>query len=233
MAKTKVGWDTGQMPEKMIAMAKFHGSLLRDLQNDPKTYNMIASAGAKIISKYFDAYVDHVARIDSYRYHHIYEFGMTGNSSGRLFKSSIKNGNISYSLIDAKVPNKDGYSFSKKAFVMEAGEPITITPKNGEFLVYDLNGEMIVSRGSFVPSPGGTFVKGSFADIFNEFFNSNLPEKALREFKFYDTIEKALESETKKMENSVSNGDIKNSASKAAEAAYGIARKVEDNANRL
>lgn len=233
MAKNKVGWDTGQMPEKIMAMAKFHGTLLKQLQNDPATYNMIANAGARIISKYFDAYVDHVARIDSYRYHHIYEFGMTGNQSGRLFKSTIKNGNISYSLLEAKVPNKNGYPFSTKAFIMEAGDPITITPKRGEFLVYDLNGETIASRESYVPSPGGPYVKGAFADIFNEFFNSNLPEKALKEFKFYDTIEKALASETKKMESSVSNGDIRNSAAKAAAAAYGIARKVDDNANRL
>lgn len=232
MAK-KIGWETGQMPDKMMAMATFHGALLKELQQNPKVYERIANAGARIISKYFDAYVDHVARIDPYRYHHIYEFGRTGSSSARLFKSIVKNGNISYSLTEAKVPNKDGYPFPNKAFVMEAGEPILITPKRGEFLVYDLNGELIVSKQSYVEAPGGPFVGGAFAAIFDEFFNSNIPEKALKEFGFYDTIIKALESETAKMDKAVTAGDIKNSAAKAAAAAYGIAGKVENIGNRL
>lgn len=232
MAK-KIGWDTGQMPDKLIAMATFHGQLLKDLQKNPQVYRTIANAGARIISRYFDAYVDHVARIDPYRYHHIYEFGMTGSSKGRLFKSSIKDGAISYSLVNASVPNENGYSFSKKAFVMESGDTIVIKPRNAKFLAYDLNGELIISKQSVVENPGGPYVAGAFAEIFSEFFNSNLPEKALKDFGFYDTISKAIEDETKKAEFAVNAGKINDAASRAAKAAYGIAGRVEQSANRL
>lgn len=233
MAKKQIGWEIGQMPDKMIAMATFHGSLLKELQNNPKVYEKISNAGARLISKYFDSYVDHIARIDRYRYHHIYEFGMTGSSSGRLFKSSIKNGTISYTLTEASVPNDDGYSFSRKAFIMEAGDPITIIPKDSNFLAYDLNGETVFSKKSYVAQPGGKYVAGAFESLFNEFFKSNLPEKVLKEFGFYDTIVKGIESETSKASSRINSGDVKRSAQMAAEAAYGIAGKVDSIGNRL
>lgn len=232
MAK-KVGWQLDMMPDKMKAMATFHGELLKTLESNPQVNKTISSAGARIVSKYFDAYLDHIAKIDSYRYHHIYEFGMTGSSSGRLFKSSIRNGVISYSFIDASKPNNNGYMFSKKAFVMEAGSPLEITPKNSKYLVYDLNGELVFSSKSVVMNPGGKYVAGAFQQIFEEFFNSTLPNKALKEFGFYDTIEQAIGKESSSAAKAINAGDINNAAGKAARAAYGIAGKVEDNGNRL
>lgn len=232
MAK-KIGWQLDLMPEKMIALATFHGELLNKLNRDPVVYGRISNAGASIVSKYFNSYVDAIARIDPYRYHHIYEFGMTGNSEGRLFKSKIRNGQITYSLIDATKPNNDGYTFSKKAFIMEAGEPIVITPKSSNFLVYDFNGELIVSQKSVVNQPGGPYVAGAFSKIFNDFFKSNMPNKALREFGFYDTIAREIGLETKKVSPKINSGAVKNSAQLAAQAAYGIAGRVEQIDNRL
>jgi hypothetical protein len=232
MAK-QVGWQLDKMPEKISALATFHGALLNNLSSNPQAYNRIRNAGANIVSKYFNAYVDAVARIDRYRYHHIYEFGMVGDSNARLFKSTVKNGNISYSFIDASKPNNDGFPFSKKAFIMEAGDPIVITPKSGEFLVYDFNGDTIVSRRSVVDEPGGPYVAGAFRSIFEEFFKSGMPNKALREFGFYNTIEKGIEAETKKVSPRINAGAFNSSAQMAAQAAYGIAGKVEEIDNRL
>lgn len=232
MAK-QVGWQIDKMPEKMTAMATFHGELLNKISRDPKVFSRINNAAAGIVSKYFNAYVDAAARIDKYRYHHIYEFGMVGNKTGRLFKSSIRNGTISYSLIDASLPNQNGYPFSKKAFIMEAGEPIVIRPKSASFLVYDLNGDIIVSRQSVVTQPGGPYVAGAFQAIADEFFNSSLPNKALREFGFYDTIIKEMKTQTKTVAKKIDAGAINQSAQMAAQAAYGIAGKVEEIDNRL
>lgn len=233
MAVRKIGWDLGLMPEKMVALATFHDSVLKNMQQSPQVYNRIASAGARIISKYFDAYVDHVAKIDPYRYHHIYEFDKVGMKNSRLFQSKIVNGDITYTLIEASLPNREGYPFPQKAFVMEAGEPITIRSQRGVPLVYEIDGEVRASEESYVKSPGGPFVGGAFNQIFEEFFKSNLPEKALKEFGFYDTIIKGLEKETRDIEKAISAGDVKSSAARAARAAYGIAERVDRDANRL
>lgn len=232
MAK-KIGWDLGKMPEKISAVATFHGQLAKELQTNPTVYKMISSAGAKLISKYFDSYVDHVAKIDAYRYHHIYEFGKTGFSTSRLFKSSIKNGEITYTLVESTKPNDNGYLFKQKAFVMEAGDPITIVPQRSRFLAYQIDGEEVFSKSSVIKNPGGKYVAGAFEKLFQEFFSSNLPSKALTEFGFYDTIDKAMYSESERASVSIDAGDLKSSASKAARAAYGIAGKVEQNVNRL
>lgn len=232
MAK-KTGWNTDLMPEKIIALATFHGELLNKLGNDPKMVSRINQAGAQLVAKYFDAYVDHIARIDPYRYHHIYEFGGVGSSSSRLFKSTVSNGVISYSFIESSVPNNNGDIFSKKAFVMESGNPITITPKNSTKLVFEVNGETVFANSSYIQNPGGPYVAGAFKALFDEFFNSKLPNKALKELGFYDEIVKGIKQETKVIMPRISSGSVKGSAQKAAAAAYGIVKRVESNADRL
>lgn len=232
MAKM-VGWQLDLMPEKMMALAKFHGSLLTNISEDGIVGGRIKESGARIVARYFEAYLDAVARIDPYRYHHIYEFGMTGNKSGRLFRSTIKNGSISYSFTDSKVPNENGQVFVKKAFVMESGQPLQITPKNSEFLAFEIDGEQIFARSTYVQNPGGPYVAGSFKAIFEEYFKSRMPNNALRDSGFYDTIEQGISEETLKVSSRISSGAVRQYAQQAAQAAYGIAGKVESNANRL
>lgn len=232
MAK-KVGWQLDLMPEKMMALAKFHGSLLTNISEDGIVGARIRESGARIVARYFEAYLDAVARIDPYRYHHIYEFGMTGNKSGRLFKSTIKNGSISYSFTDSKLPNENGQIFVKKAFVMESGQPLQITPKNSEFLAFEIDGEQIFARSTYVQNPGGPYVAGSFRAIFEEYFKSRLPNNVLRDSGFYDTIEQGISEETLKVSSRISSGAVRQYAQQAAQAAYGIAGKVENNADRL
>lgn len=232
MAK-KVGWNLDLMPEKMIALATFHGALLKNLEENAPAGRRIKDAGVRIVSTYFEAYLDAIARIDPYRYHHIYEFGMTGNKTGRLFRSSIKNGAVNYSFIDSKVPNQNGDIFVKKAFVMESGQPLTINASPGKFLAFEIDGEQVFARSTYVQNPGGPYVAGSFRAIFEEYFNSRLPNAALRDAKFYDTIEKSILDETRKVSSRISAGSVRQSAQKAAESAYGIAGKVENIGDRL
>lgn len=229
----KIGWNTGKMPEKIMALGTFHGTLLDKLHRDQKVVNRITQAGANIISKYFESYVDAIAKIDTYRYHHIYEFGMTGNKNARLFQSKIKNGVIEYNFVPASVPNMNGDLFQQKAFVMEDGQPITIVPSRSEILAYEIDGETIFSKQSIVMNPGGPYVQNAFKDIFEEFFNSNMPDKALRELGFYKQIESGILNETSKITSKISAGKITGTAVDAANAAYGIAGKVEQSGNRL
>ena len=233
MAKVKVGWDTGKMPEKIMAMGTFHGTLLNKLHKDPSVVKKVTNAGAQIISKYFENYVDAIARIDSYRYHHIYEFDKVGDKSSRLFKSTIKNGTITYSLLPATQPNRNGAMFQQKAFIMESGTPIIIEPTNSTLLAFEIDGEQIFARSTYVQNPGGPYVAGSFKAIFEEYFKSRLPNNALRDSGFYDTIEQGISEETLKVSSRISSGAVRQYAQQAAQAAYGIAGKVESNANRL
>ncbi len=230
---SKVGWKIDKMPEKVIAMASYHGALARAIDSDPSASNRIRNAGASIISRYFDAYVDAAARMDPSRYHHIYEFGMTGSKNGRLFKSSIKNGEISYSLQDASVPNNNGYPFTKKAFVMEAGRPVVINPNSSTLLVYELNGETIFSEGSVVQSPGGAYVAGAFNKIFSDFFRSGMPAKALEEFGFFKEIILGIEKESMSAFSQITSGQTNRAEQMAKDSANSIAGKVEQNGNRL
>lgn len=229
----KNGWHLDKMPEKIMALAGFHETLLTEIHRNPAIVRTITNAGAKLVGKYFEAYVDHLARVDSATYHHIYEFNMTGNKNARLFKSSVKNGNLSYSFIDSSQPNNNGQVFSKKAFVMEEGDPIDIYPKQAQFLVYDLNGEMIFSKHSYVKNPGGDKVKGAFQSAFTSFFNSNLPEKALKELGFYDTILNGLKRQTDGVASTVRSGNISAAKSQGKAAAQTIAREVESIGDRL
>jgi hypothetical protein len=232
MAK-KVGWQLDLMPEKMMALAKFHGSLLTNISEEGIVGGRIKESGARIVARYFESYLDAVSKIDPYRYHHVYEFGMTGNKSGRLFKSTVKGGSISYSFTDSKVPNENGQVFVKKAFIMESGQPLVITPKSSEFLAFEIDGEQIFARSTYVQNPGGPYVAGSFRAVFEEYFKSRLPNNALRDSGFYDTIEQGISEETMKVSSRISAGAVNQHAQQAAQAAYGIAGKVESNANRL
>lgn len=233
MIKGRVGWDTGKMPEKIMAMATFHGTLLNQLHKNPSVVKRVTNAGAQIISKYFENYVDAVARIDSYRYHHIYEFDKVGDKSSRLFKSTIKNGTIIYSLLPATQPNRNGAFFQQKAFVMESGTPVVVQPTSANILAFEVDGEMVFTNRSVINQPGGPYVMNSFKGIFDEFFKSNMPEKALRELGFYKEIEDGIFNETKKVESKINAGKIRGTAIDAANAAYGIAGRIEGRANRL
>lgn len=230
MAK-QTGWYLDKMPEKIMALAGFHGNLLTTISSNPAVVSTITNAGARLVSRYFEAYIDHLARANSNAYHHIYEFGMSGNPSARLFKGTIKNGNISYSFIDASMPNNNGQMFPKKAFVMEEGTPLDIFPRQSQFLVYDLNGETIFSKHSHVENPGGEQVEGAFQSAFTSFFNSNLPERALKEFGFYNAIEDGIRYETQKVFGTVNSGNVSSAKSAGQSAAERIARKVDSLGN--
>lgn len=233
MAKLKSGWDLGLMPEKMMALGTFHGTLLNKLHKDPSVVKKITNAGAQIISNYFSNYVDAIARIDNYRYHHIYEFGKVGNKSARLFQGTVKNGIISYTLLPSSQPNNNGVIFQQKAFVMEEGTPIIIQPTNSSILAFEIDGEMIFSQQSIINQPGGPYVANAFRDLFNEFFSSNLPEKALKEMGFYSEIENGIIKETENIIPKISKGKIRGTAIDAANAAYGIAGRIDARVNRL
>lgn len=216
---------TGDIVEKIAATAKFNLELVSNLSTREKS--RIQRYGLLMLSKYFEAYVDNIARSNPYKYHHIYEFNETGNANSRLFVSNITGNNpvLSYSFKQSSKPSDSGYVFKNKAFVMENGIPLKIRPINSPRLVFEYKGDMYSKTQVFVPNPGGTEVKGSFAELFNKFMTTEA-DMALKELGFFKTIEEGIASETKAMLSSLKSNNLNSVSTKAAQSASRIARKV-------
>lgn len=202
--------DTGKMPEKIMAVARYHSDLLVEL-NNTKNRNQIIESGLKILGKHFGAYLDNLARREHLSFHHVYETGRTGDESARLFSYTINNANgvptLQFNLKEASMPEKSGQVFKRKAFIMEDGTPLTINPKRGKLLVFQLNGQDIFAKQSYVPNPGGTAVQGSFANAFNSYIE-NTADSVLTDMGFYDKINSMMEKESEDALSKISNGRV-------------------------
>jgi hypothetical protein len=217
---------TGELSQKIAATAHFQAELINRLSNEERS--RIQEYGLRNISKYFESYVDHLARLNTAKYHHIYEPGESGNERSRLFKSKISSNKnkavLEYSFLTSRVPGESGQVFKSKAFIMESGTPVTITPKRAKSLVFEVDGELVFSKESYVVNPGGQAVQNSFTETFNTFMTSKANE-VLIDLGFYERIEKAILSETKLVLRKISGGTISGMAMQAASSAGKISKR--------
>jgi len=219
--------DTGKMPEKIMAVAQYHSKLLTELHENSSNKNSIIESALQKIGKYFGSYIDNLARRDHMSFHHIYETGRTGDENARLFKYTISTGQspkIQYNFIEASSPEKSGSVFKRKAFIMEEGQSLTITPKNNKFLAFQINGEQVFSKKVFVPNPGGTRVAGSFKSAFDSFMQNNA-NQVLTDIGFYDKINEATRIESDIAVSSINKGNL-NGSSLADASAKKIVRRA-------
>ena len=114
--------------------------------------------------------------------HHIYEWTQTGNAGGRLFDYDfVVSGNSVLFTGDLKVSTTVAPTstevFANKAFVMEAGETVTISPQSAQVLAFDVGGERVFVSGSVnVSWPG---VAGTFQKYSQLFFGTYLRQSFL------------------------------------------------------
>lgn len=128
----------------------------------------IESAG-----EYFDA----SARVNPAGLQHMYEWNQNGSESGRLFDlSSI----VSSDAIKIQASFRQSTSvkpgskepFINKAYVMESGQEVTISPKQSSVLSFTDNGETVFTKKSItIENPGGLFARHGFEKAFNQFFD--------------------------------------------------------------
>ena len=194
MAKLKA-FNTGKFPEKVMAMSMYDSTVLRELYQSPDNKRKISRGAAYFVKNYFEQYMDSKARSMRKEFHHIYEFGRTGDKNARLFKGVVLDvpagATINYSFTPARVPNKFGYEFPNKAEVMEAGNSITIRPKRQQYLKFKLeDGRFVTTKQSVVKEPGGP-VAGNFTKEFNRFMAVQAA-KILQKFRYYQMIEAAM-----------------------------------------
>lgn len=219
--------DTGKMPQKIIAVAEYHTGTLSELHNNSTNKNQIIKNALNTVGQYFGFYMDNIARRDPESFHHVYEKDRTGQRNARLFYYIISGSagalSIQYSFRDASVPENSGQVFRKRAFVMEDGNPVTIKPRRGKFLVFDVDGEKVFTKKSYVPNPGGTQVSGSFERTFQDYMNRQA-SLMLEDVGFYDKIDKEILKESELSLSRISSGNL-NSSSMAKESASKIARR--------
>lgn len=222
--KARKAIRTGNISEKIIATALFDTELINSIHNQEK--QRIQIFGLTMISKYFEAYVDNMARMNPYKYHHIYEWNRVGNKGSRLFESQIvsgRNATLSYNFKPSSSPSDSGYVFRNKAFVMENVIPQTIKATEADYLVFEVDGNFVRKKSVYVAEPGGSEVGGSFTEIFNTFMTS-MAGQALKEFGFFEKIEQGIANERRIALGRISSGKIEGMALNAAKSANKIAK---------
>lgn len=193
------------------------------------------------IEKDFGLYIDAQARMKPNQLHHVYEWKKVGNKNNRLFKLHLNKPaglsfNISTELQDSKtfVPStrrKNRHVFTKKAFVMEKGDPVKIAPKRAERLVFEAKGgyTVFMPKGASVTvrSPGGPATKNSYTTYHKLFFTGNLVNLSIKKSGFQKLFNSSLTQamkvpmNVKKVSYSFSANSLASQADMALSAAFG------------
>lgn len=191
--------------------AKFDTKELTRTLNNVVSYSRGFTSGVKaaqpnfnkelgiFIEEALNKYIDAKARGNPEAFHHIYEWGMTGNPAGRLFEFTMIPSQrlITFTgrfLSSTSVSETSTEPFTDKAEIMENGITISIDPEASDFLAFEDDGELVFTSGSVViDSPGGQYVKGSFEKVVKEFFGNYLTVGLLKSAGIFDKLRYAKE----------------------------------------
>ena len=192
------------------------------------------------IEKDFGNYIDSQARTKPKSLHHVYEWDKTGEPSARLFKlKSLEYNALSFKvgydfkMSKSNVPspaNFKKYKFANKAYIMENGVPVTISPKTAERLVFEVNGYTVFmpkGRSITVSKPGGGGATHQFRLAYSRFFRGNLVGDSIRRSGFQQLfnlkMSKALKvpSGISRVQYSFSPNTVRSQASSSLSQAFG------------
>ena len=192
------------------------------------------------IKKDFGNYVDSQARTNPKSLHHVYEWKKVGTPSARLFDLKIAGTEgLSFKIVSEFKPSKSmvptnfgkaRHVFTNKASVMEAGNPVTIRPKNAERLVFEMDGVVIrMPKGMpvVVKRPGGGKATGRYKIEYARFFTGNLVNLSIKNSKFQQifnsSVSKAIKlpADIKKVKYSFSPNTVNMQAETALALAFG------------
>lgn len=180
----------------------------------------------RTIQPNFLAQTDARARSNPQAFHHVYEWGRVGNMSNRLFETT-KNVSgrtmvVGYNFRPSKTPVKPNstHIFWNKAEVMEGQIPVTIRPKNKKVLAFEVDGQMVFTKGPvLVAHPGGRAVHKSFRKAFDAYFNEDALNSNSVFLKMFASIEARI---AKEMDHVPSN--VAEAKSRAARAATEVSK---------
>lgn len=218
----------------------YEAQVLAKLETSKAFKNKFQNVIFKQIDKDFGEYIDSQARTKPKTLHHVYEWNEVGNKSSRLFKLKNLSGdglsfkiNYNFELSKKSVPNnisKKKYVFANKAKIMEAGTPVTITPRLAKRLVFEINGIVtFMPNGAsvVVKNPGGKPQRNAFTLSYSRFFSGRLVNESIKKSGFQQIfnqeIAKALKvpAQIKKIQYSFSANAIRSQADAALELSFG------------
>jgi hypothetical protein len=186
----KLYFDSKQFEKEMRNVIEYSVGFLDGVQEGKTKFFSNLARGTIDQLKQF---IDSIARIDSEILHHVYEWGMTGSPSARLFDIDYTVTNMGLSLNSTfrqsiSVKNGSTVPFYDKARIMEFGIPVTITPKR--VLVFEDNGETIFTKKPVViTDPGGEATTGSFSRVLDMFINQYFSQSFLNASGIMDKIQ--------------------------------------------
>ena len=225
---------------QVSAFIYYQANVIAKLEKSKEFQNLFAKTIFQQIEKDFPEFIDSQARLKPKSYHHVYEWGKTGDPSGRLFKlNRLDQQGLSFRLdyeflpSVVNVPNSSGrrrYKFENKASVMEAGMPVIISPRSAERLVFKIDGETIfMPKGASVTvqRPGGSSVKNSYRLAYSRWFSGEAVNVSIKRSGFQrlfnSSMTKALSlpADIRRVKYSFSRNAIKAQADAALRQAFG------------
>lgn len=189
--KPKGVLDHGGTVPKIASIIYYQSSVISEVIKSNSLKSKYVNAMFDQINKDFGQYIDMQARNKPKELHHVYEWGRVGTPISRLFKIkkvSSDDFNLTFGIemrqSRTSVPNKFSkkYVFKNKAFVMESGRPVTITPRQSNRLVFEINGEVIFmkpGKSVKVKSPGGPMARGSLERHYKKFVSGGLLQSSI------------------------------------------------------
>lgn len=192
----KVKFDTKELTTTLHNVVSYSQGFTRGVKSAQPNFNRELSM---FIEEALNKYIDVKARANPESLHHIYEWGMVGNPSGRLFEFTTTHSNNFISFVATLLPSvvsseNSSEPFRDKAIIMEKQITITIDPKDGEFLSFEDEGQTIFTSDTVViDTPGGSAAGGSFERVVKEFFNNYLTVGLLKGSGIFDKLKYAKE----------------------------------------
>ena len=244
LEKTMKGLSAGPLKDSTVpqisAVLYYQANVLGSLTENKVFKEKFKTIVFTQIMKDFGNYVDTLARIRPKSFHHVYEWGRVGDMSSRLFTLESKDQegtafSVAYKFKASVslVPNSDGkrrHVFINKAQVMENGNPLIISPRSAERLVFDANGHKVFmpkGKSVFVKNPGGQSVKNQFQMAYRKFFSGQLVKLSIAKSGFNNVFNVALTKamitplSIRRIQYSFSPGSIKNMAKSSVNLAFG------------
>lgn len=226
---------------QISAALYYQSNVMAKLMNNTQFKNKFQTVIYNQIDRDFGNYIDAQARTRPKSFHHVYEWKKTGQESARLFKLNRMGSDglsfrigYDFKLSKNKIPrdkrSKNSYVFANKAFVMESGRPITISPRASKRLVFEVNGYTVfMPKGAsvVVRRPGGAATTSSFKMAYAHFFKSNLVNLSIKKSGFQNIFNSAtskalgIPANIKKVQYSFSPNAVRSQADLALASSFG------------
>lgn len=236
--------NSGMIKDSNVAQISatlyYKAHVLEKLNRSKAFKNKFRSIIFNQVKEDFGLYVDSQARMKPKSLHHVYEWGSPGVKSARLFKlkqldSTGVSLRFNYELLPSKryVPatiSKKRYLFANKAYIMEEGIPVIISPRASKRLVFKIDDNVVfMPKGASVTvqRPGGRAATNQFKLAYSRFFSGPLVNLSIKKSGFQkifnSDLAKALDVplNIKKVQYKFSPNVVRQEADSALEMAFG------------